>query len=147
MSEHADSGSVTLLFQTCSGLEVESPTGEWVAAPSIPGHILVNLGDALSFWSGGSLKATKHRVTFAGVPHDQERLTMAYFGKASPETVLEPITIEGRGKIETYESNGMILRPGITVGEYSKRIMEGIYGSSVAPKSELQGTTEVESAA
>ena len=123
MSAHSDSGSVTLLFQTGAGLEVESPSGDWVAAPFLPGHILVNLGDALAFWSGGNLKATKHRVTFAGVPHDKERLSIAYFGKASPETVLEPITIEGKGKIETYESNGMILRPGITVGEYSRRVM------------------------
>jgi isopenicillin N synthase-like dioxygenase len=76
MSAHSDSGSVTLLFQTCSGLEVESPTGEWVPAPHLPGHILVNLGDALAFWSGGRLKATKHRVTFTGVPHNVERLTM-----------------------------------------------------------------------
>lgn len=49
MSAHSDSGSVTLLFQTCAGLEVESPTGEWVSAPYAPGHILVNLGDALAF--------------------------------------------------------------------------------------------------
>lgn len=112
MSPHSDSGSVTLLFQTCAGLEIESPSGDWVATPFEPGQILVNLGDALAFWSGGSLKATKHRVTFAGVPHDTERLTMAYFGKAAPETVLEPLTIEGQGKIETYEANGRILRPG-----------------------------------
>ena len=134
MIEHADSGSVTLLFQTCAGLEVESPDGDWVAAPYLPDHILVNLGDALAFWSGGYLKATKHRVTFSGVPYDKERLSMAYFGKAAPDTVLEPITIAGQGKIQTYESNGMILKPGITVGEYTKKVMEGIYGSSVAQK-------------
>lgn len=132
MSAHADSGSVTLLFQNCAGLEVESPSGDWVKAPHLPGHILVNLGDALAFWSGRYLKATNHRVTFDGVPHDKERLSMAYFAKATPDTVLEPITMEGQGKIETYESNGRVLRPGITVGEYSKMVMEGIYGSSVA---------------
>lgn len=50
MSSHSDSGSVTLLFQTCAGLEVESPTGEaWIPAPHIDNHILVNLGDALAF--------------------------------------------------------------------------------------------------
>ncbi|KYG40585.1 hypothetical protein M433DRAFT_54823, partial [Acidomyces richmondensis BFW] len=91
MSAHSDSGSITLLFQTCEGLEVESPTGEWFLTPHIPEHILVNLGDALAFWSGRWLKATKHRVTFKGVPHDRERMTMAYFALASPETVLEPV--------------------------------------------------------
>lgn len=49
MSEHSDSGSVTLLFQTCAGLEVEAPDGKgWVAAPHLRDHILVNLGDALA---------------------------------------------------------------------------------------------------
>ena len=128
MSAHSDSGSVTLLFQTCPGLEVESPTGEWVPGPHLPGHILVNLGDALAFWSGGRLKATKHRVTFAGVPHDVERMTMAYFGAASPETVLQPIDVGGPGNnMESYEANGVIIKPGITVGEYGRLIMENIY--------------------
>lgn len=35
MSAHSDSGSITLLFQTASGLEVESPTGDWVPAPQV----------------------------------------------------------------------------------------------------------------
>ena len=134
MSSHSDSGSVTLLFQTCQGLEVESPTGEWVPAPYLPGHILVNLGDALAFWSGGQLKATKHRVTFIGVPHDTERLSMAYFGAASPDTVLEPIKSGTGLQMKNYEANGIVIQPGITVGEYGRIVMESIYGSSVAQK-------------
>ena len=135
MSSHSDSGSVTLLFQTCQGLEVESPDGEWVPAPYLPGHILVNLGDALAFWSGGRLRATKHRVTFEGVPHDVERMSMAYFGAASPHTVLEPIKIgDEQRDMEQYEANGVIIKPGITVGEYGRIIMEGIYGSGVTEK-------------
>lgn len=137
MSPHSDSGSVTLLFQTCAGLEVEAPEGDrWVAAPYLKDHILVNLGDALAFWSGGQLKATKHCVTFDGVPHDVERMTMAYFGAASPETVLEPLRTEGAKVMERYEANGLVIPRGITVGEYSKMIMKGIYGSSVAEKEE-----------
>lgn len=130
MSAHADSGSVTLLFQDCAGLEVESPTGEWVKAPCLKDHILVNLGDALSFWSGNQLKATMHRVTFDGVPFDQERLTMAYFGSAAPETVLEPLSGGGE-KMGAYSTNGITVYPGITVGEYGKQIMEKIYGPAV----------------
>ena len=132
MSAHSDSGSVTLLFQTCAGLEVESPSGKWVPAPYIPRHILVNIGDALAFWSGGRLKATKHRVTFDGVPHNVERLSMAYFGAASPDTVLEPIKNgDAKSEMEHYEANGVTIQPGITVGEYGRMIMENIYGSGV----------------
>lgn len=138
MSAHSDSGSVTLLFQTCSGLEVESPTGEWVPAPYIQDHILVNLGDALAFWSGGQLKATKHRVTFEGVPHDVERMTMAYFGAAAPETVLQPIKRSDGTRMEKYEANDVTIYPGITVGEYGDLIMRNIYGIGVARK-EVEG--------
>jgi isopenicillin N synthase-like dioxygenase len=138
MSEHSDSGSVTLLFQTCAGLEVKSPTNEWRLAPHLPGHILVNLGDALAFWSGRRLKATKHRVTFKGVPHNQERLTMAYFGLAAPDTVLEPVRRGGKEEaMGEYKANGLVLKPGITVGEYSDMIMTSIYGKAVAQPSAM----------
>ncbi|KXL50029.1 hypothetical protein M433DRAFT_134441 [Acidomyces richmondensis BFW] len=132
MSAHSDSGSVTLLFQTVSGLEVESPNGNWVPAPQIDGHILVNLGDALAFWSGGQLKATRHRVTFEGVPHNRERISMAYFGAASPDTVLEPLgTFCDTKALKNYNANGVLIQPGITVGEYGRRVMENIYGNHV----------------
>lgn len=139
MSPHSDSGSVTLLFQNCAGLDVESPSGEWVQAPHIENHILVNLGDALAFWSGRQLKATKHRVTFNSVPHDVERMSMAYFGAASPDTVLEPLKVDGAEAFEKYEANGLTIPPGITVGEYSKMIMASIYGAGIHEKREDVG--------
>ncbi|KAK4544416.1 hypothetical protein LTR36_004307 [Oleoguttula mirabilis] len=132
MSPHSDSGSVTLLFQTCAGLEVESPSGEWMPAPHLDDHILVNLGDALAFWSGGRLRATKHRVTFGTVPHDVERISMAYFGAASHDTVLQPLKQEEGGEAQVlrdYNANGVVIQPGVTVGEYLKVIMNNIYGN------------------
>lgn len=148
MSAHSDSGSVTLLFQTSAGLEVESPTGSWVPAPCLPGHILANLGDALAFWSGGRLKATKHRVTFDGVPHDVERMSMAYFGKASPDTVLQPVKAAGeQDNLENYKANGVTISPGITVGEYSKIVMDSLYGAGVGQQSPSQSVKGVEATA
>lgn len=128
MAEHTDSGSVTLLFQRAPGLEVLSPAGEWVKAPHVEDCILVNLGDTLSFWSSHQLKATLHRVTFDSLSHDKERQTMAYFGKASPETVLQPIKPEKSAK--KYYTNGIELRPGMTVDELSTTIMRNIYGAA-----------------
>jgi len=129
MQPHTDSGSVTLLFQQQPGLEVLGPEGEWVKAPCIKDCILINLGDALSFWSGCQLKATLHRVTFDGLPFDRERQSMAYFGTANPDTILAPI-LDGR-KMERYESNGLEIEPGITVGQLGDMIMKRIYGASV----------------
>ena len=58
---HTDSHSVTLLFQKSPGLDVLSPSGEWIRAPALDDHILINIGDALQFWSGNQLKSTMHR--------------------------------------------------------------------------------------
>lgn len=139
MSPHTDSGSVTLLFQDCAGLEVESPSGEWVKAPCLADHILVNLGDALAFWSGAQLKATLHRVTFNGVPFDRARQTMAYFGSADPATVLQPLNNGSAEGLKGYNANGIEVSPGITVGEYQKKIMEKIYGASVKQENSSSG--------
>ncbi|KAK6366319.1 hypothetical protein LTS17_010825 [Exophiala oligosperma] len=151
MQAHTDSGSVTLLFQRAPGLEVLSPDGEtWARAPHVPGCILINVGDALGFWSGGQLKATRHRVTFEGLPPDKERQSMAYFGAANPDTVLQPIVAcgEKKKKMDTYYSNGFELVPGITVGELNRMIMQGIYGaafeSSSSKKQEDNKTLEAE---
>ncbi|KAJ4372560.1 hypothetical protein N0V86_007920 [Didymella sp. IMI 355093] len=83
---HSDYGSLTLLFRLPGqpGLELFSPLRQtWVPVPVNPSPsdlssppILVNIGDLLSFWTGGLLKSTVHRVTFSG---GGERYSMAYF--------------------------------------------------------------------
>jgi hypothetical protein len=73
---------------------------------------------------------------------------MAYFGAASPETVLEPIKIGNeQDQIRSYQANGVTIEPGITVGEYGRIIMESIYGSSVAQKTASTVIGQVEIAA
>lgn len=140
MAEHTDSGSITLLFQKSPGLEVMSPTGKWVKAPCIDDTILINLGDVLSFWSGIQLKATLHRVTFDDLPHDKERQTMAYFGAANSNTVLQPL-VQGRATSKYY-TNGVEIEPGMTVGKLNAMIMERIYGAVHQTKeSNKDGTT------
>lgn len=93
---HSDYGSVTLLFQRDgqSGLEIQTPTGDWAPVPVRPAGsatnqgifppILVNFGDLLSYWTCGLLKSTVHRVVF---PEEEQtenwlpspRYSMAYF--------------------------------------------------------------------
>lgn len=53
---------------------------------------------------------------------------MAYFGTATPETILEPLFSERR--ITKYVTNGIEIHPGITVGELNRMIMRQIYGPS-----------------
>ncbi|KAH6642345.1 hypothetical protein C7974DRAFT_408909 [Boeremia exigua] len=95
---HSDYGSLTLLFRLPGqpGLELFSPGRRtWVPVPVNPSPstladppILVNIGDLLSFWTGGMLKSTVHRVTFSG---GGERYSMAYFCHPLDEARLERV--------------------------------------------------------
>ncbi|PVH95254.1 Clavaminate synthase-like protein [Periconia macrospinosa] len=87
---HSDYGSLTLLFRLPGqpGLELLQPDGTWTSVPVNPSPetlasppILVNIGDLLSFWTGGMLKSTVHRVAFARGDdgRSEERYSMAYF--------------------------------------------------------------------
>jgi hypothetical protein len=77
---HSDYGTLTLLFRLPhqAGLEIlappsaSNPNESWVPVPVQPPGtetdpfppILVNIADLLSYWTGGLLKSTVHRVVF-----------------------------------------------------------------------------------
>jgi isopenicillin N synthase-like dioxygenase len=63
LGAHTDLGFFTLLPQSkVGGLEVQTLDGEWISAPMMPGHILVNGGDMLARFTNGRFLATPHRV-------------------------------------------------------------------------------------
>lgn len=122
MGEHTDFGSVTILFNRLGGLQVKLPHGiEPVAPPSsgqldgcenaltsggwayvkpLPGHCVVNLGDALVKFSGGRLRSNIHRVV--PPPGEQarcERYSLVYFCRPRNEVLLRSL-IEGEGEQE-----------------------------------------------
>lgn len=60
---HTDEGAFTILTQdTIGGLEVQTRSGEWVAAPLVEGAYIINIGDMLMKWTNGRFKSTPHRV-------------------------------------------------------------------------------------
>lgn len=83
LSPHTDWGTLTLLFNETPGLEVRDPGNSWHDVPVIPGGIVVNIGDALSFWTGRKLKSTMHRISWEKVPFDQDRYSIPYFAQPS----------------------------------------------------------------
>lgn len=100
---HTDYGSVTLLFQQRGqeGLEIYSPVAkEWQPVPYVDADneeeappIIVNNGDQLSYWTGGLLRLTIHRVKFP--PHIQklggDRYLIVFFSHPADDTLLEAI--------------------------------------------------------
>ena len=61
--EHANSGFVTLLAQDgVEGLQAKNLAGEWIDVPPANGTLAVNFGQLLERWTGGRVRATRHRV-------------------------------------------------------------------------------------
>lgn len=88
--EHSDYGSITLLLQDAvGGLEVQNRQQEWIAAPPIPGTLVVNVGDAMQRWTNNKLRSTPHRVA---VPLDAKaklsRYAIALFCDPNPDVEL-----------------------------------------------------------
>lgn len=115
---HTDYGSMTLLFQkeNQEGLEIYSPVfKKWQAVPFVPSDsdkfegqappIVVNIADQLSYWTGGLLKSTIHRVKFPAKVQEsgQDRYSIVFFSHPCDNTLLTPVPSpvvrerEGRG--------------------------------------------------
>jgi isopenicillin N synthase-like dioxygenase len=59
-----------------------SPDAEpqWLDAPVIPESVLVNIGDAFDFWTGGRFPSTQHRVSAPrNSAESVARFSIAYF--------------------------------------------------------------------
>jgi isopenicillin N synthase-like dioxygenase len=63
LGAHTDYQCFTILLcSSAPGLEIMSPSGEWVQAPIVPGGLIVNIGDMMMRWTNGLYKSTMHRV-------------------------------------------------------------------------------------
>ncbi|POR36456.1 Putative very-long-chain (3R)-3-hydroxyacyl-CoA dehydratase, partial [Tolypocladium paradoxum] len=122
--EHSDYGSLTLLFQDSrGGLQVRSPTGQFVDATPIEGTVVVNAGDLLARWSNDTIKSTIHRVVepprSEGVEYPP-RYSIAYFCNPNSDSHIE--TLPG-----TYASEQDKRYEGINSGEYLVQRLTATY--------------------
>ena len=99
--EHTDYGNLTLLAtDAAGGLEVRTRGGEWVAAPSIEGAFVCNIGDCLMRWTNDVYVSTPHRVVS---PPGRERYSIAFFLDPNPDTVVAVLpSCRGPGGSERY---------------------------------------------
>ncbi|KAN0064905.1 hypothetical protein ACQY0O_001962 [Thecaphora frezii] len=102
---HTDFNSVSILWsQPITSLEVLMPDNEWRLVKHRDNALVINLGDAMHFLSGGYLKPTIHRVI--APPADQAhytRLGIFYFALFNDDVPLEPL-LESSVVREAYES-------------------------------------------
>jgi isopenicillin N synthase-like dioxygenase len=93
---HSDLGMTTILRNEAAagGLEVQTPSGEWIAAPAIEDTFVVNLGDLMMRWSNDQWRSTKHRVA---VPETERfaqsrRLSMGFFVVPEYDAMVECVS-------------------------------------------------------
>ncbi|OWB59531.1 oxidoreductase activity protein [[Candida] boidinii] len=103
---HTDYGTVTLLLQKLGeqGLElltdglknkwtpipfVSSPNPEYLKS-GMAAPIIFNIADMLSYWTGGLLKSTLHRVVLPKI-RNNSRYSTVFFLNSENKTLLEPI--------------------------------------------------------
>ncbi|KAJ2892408.1 Clavaminate synthase-like protein [Zalerion maritima] len=93
--EHTDYGSITLLFQDGrGGLQVKSPSGEFINATPIENTVVVNAGDLLARWSNDTINSTLHRVVEppnGDVEEYPARYSIAYFCNPNTKAYIEAI--------------------------------------------------------
>lgn len=98
LPSHTDFGSITVLFNWLGGLQIQSHDpathGEWAYVKPLPGHAIINLGDAMVTFTNGMLKSAKHRVVPA--PGDQvavDRYSIVYFVRPHNDVLMEPVDV------------------------------------------------------
>ncbi|MFM0559833.1 isopenicillin N synthase family dioxygenase [Paraburkholderia sediminicola] len=84
---HTDYECFTILLPTAPGLEVMNGEGEWIDAPPVDNAFVVNIGDMLEVWTGGTYVATSHRVRKVR----EERYSFPLFFACDYRTVVAPL--------------------------------------------------------
>lgn len=92
-AEHEDINLITLLIGSDEeGLQIQSRKGNWIPVTSIPGAIIVNIGDMMKRLTNDMLRSTPHRVINPpGPKSDQPRYSIPFFVHPNPEFLIETL--------------------------------------------------------
>ncbi|RMD43765.1 hypothetical protein DV735_g1332, partial [Chaetothyriales sp. CBS 134920] len=123
LGEHTDFGSVTVLFNRLGGLQVLPPgrDAEWCYVKPLPGHAIINLGDAMVKFTNGRLRSNIHRVNSPpGLQAEATRYSLVYFNRPEDDVMLRrlegsdmiPPLMEGEVE-EEITSKDWIIRRGL----------------------------------
>lgn len=62
---HSDYGTLTILFQSCPGLQIMDQKNNWLSFPAIEGALVVQLGNQVEVMSNRHYKSVVHQVTLS----------------------------------------------------------------------------------
>lgn len=111
---HKDFGCLTLLAQDeVGGLQVQTPSGDWVDAPPMENAFVVNVGDMLHRMSNRRLLSTPHRVINRT---GRERYSVPFFYDPNVSLDIEPLPGTGDPQFET-----------LNFGEFLRSELEASY--------------------
>lgn len=99
---HTDFGAITLLLQDDKpGLQVlNQATNDWLDIVPQKGAYVVNIGDMLDVWTGGSYKSTVHRVINRS---GGDRYSIPFFLDGNPDCVIRPLSgAEGKSDVKPF---------------------------------------------
>ena len=123
---HRDIASVVLLFCWQGGLQItnstaavdhiaDEPEDTWSYVPPLPGHVIMNLGDAMQILTNGVLKSGKHRVVSPpGAQAKHDRYSVLISARPKEDTPMRsfqspkiPLGEQVEGEILTAKQWGM----------------------------------------
>lgn len=129
---HTDLGSLTMLFADSPGLQIK-PDGcdDWLYIMPKQNHAVVNLGDAMSLWTGGLFRSVLHRVASLPGKGMNERYSFAFLMRPENQAPMVPLLgssglpVAGEEGVLTSE-NWIKAKFGILRGETANdRILTG----------------------
>jgi isopenicillin N synthase-like dioxygenase len=86
IAPHTDNNFLTFLAQTeIPGLQVRTPSGDWLDVPYVPESFAVNAGDMMHRWTNGRFKSTAHRAL---PPVGRDRYAIPFFLGPHVDTVI-----------------------------------------------------------
>ena len=91
IGEHTDFGLLTILSPHGPGLQVLSPTNEWIDVPLIEDSFVVNVGDILDRMTDGLYCSRPHRVL--PPPAGTDRLSIPFFFDPSWTASIRPFPL------------------------------------------------------
>lgn len=100
LPEHTDYGSITFVFNQLGGLQVLPPGKDatYLYVEPLPGHMIVNIGDALVKFTNGLFRSNIHRIVAPpGAQGDFTRYSVVYFSRPDDDVQLQ--RLEGSDKI------------------------------------------------